>query len=763
MFGGCVCIPSEDDRRNDLAKAINTLDVNWALLTPTVAQLLVPSTVANLEVLVLAGEQVISTEWTRWQSRVQTINGYGPTECCIFCTAFPCSQGFRSGTIGKSIASVSWVVDPENHDRLAPRGAIGELLVEGPILARGYLNDAEKTSAAFVDDPAWLLRGGGGHAGRHGRMYKTGDLVHYDADGNLVYVGRKDGQVKVRGQRVELGEIEHQLHECMPTVTQMAVEVISPAGEQDKAMVAAFLQLDDEARDALLLAGQKTEDDDSPAQVVFPAEADKKLADRLPSYMMPEVYFAVTRLPMTTSGKTDRRRLREIGASFSAQQLAELRTQRQGPKRQPRTETERTLRQLWARVLNIKAETIGMDDSFFRLGGDSIAAMKLVGEARRAEVQLSVAGIFRNPKLVDLAGVDNKQGHIIAEDIPAFSLLGEAVEATQVREEVAASCSVDASVVEDIYPCSPLQEGLISLTSKRAGDYIMQSVLELRADVDEDGFRAAWERVVMSSAVLRTQIVQHSKLGLLQAVVAEGIRWTEAEDLEEYLEKDKSVSMALGDPLTRYALVKEAKEEKRWMVWTIHHALYDGWSLPRITGAVARAYAEGVVEQQPGFHAFVKYLAQQGPEASTRYWQGALDDCQATPFPPLPPAVQQPVADAMMDYQCPPLPKEPSDTTTSTLVRAAWAIVAGRHTNSDDVVFGATVTGRNAPVAGIEAMVGPTIATVPVRVRVRGEQSVPAFLEELQQQATEMIPFEQTGLQRIANRLVNNQCINNLT
>ncbi|KFZ06900.1 hypothetical protein V502_09885, partial [Pseudogymnoascus sp. VKM F-4520 (FW-2644)] len=153
------------------------------------------------------------------------------------------------------------------------------------------------------------------------------------------------------------------------------------------------------------------------------------------------------------------------------------------------------MQQLWAHALNISTESIGLDDSFFRLGGDSIAAMKLVGEARRAGLQLSVADIFRNPKLIELASLEANYGNGMVDQIDAFSLLGDEVDVTQAREEAAVSCSIDASLVEDIYPCSPLQEGLISLTSKRAGDYISQSVLELRADVDEEAFRAAWDHV----------------------------------------------------------------------------------------------------------------------------------------------------------------------------------------------------------------------------------------------------------------------------
>ncbi|KAI0569885.1 HC-toxin synthetase [Pyrenophora tritici-repentis] len=286
VYGGCICVPSDGDRRNDLARMINAFDVNWAILTSSVARLLDPSEIPSLRILVIGGEQVYCADWDRWSSSVQIINGYGQTECCAICTGILANKNlcnglglaktdlgeswlqflhsytmqrsppplltplqFKSGTIGTSIASVSWVVDPENHHRLAPLGSIEELLVEGPILARGYLNDADKTAAAFINDPAWLLEGCGGHAGRRGRLYKTGDLVQYDSDGNLVCLGRKDSQVKVRGQRVELGEVEHYVRECLPRVKHLAVEVVMPSEEKGHAMLAAFIQLEGYTKD----------------------------------------------------------------------------------------------------------------------------------------------------------------------------------------------------------------------------------------------------------------------------------------------------------------------------------------------------------------------------------------------------------------------------------------------------------------------------------------------------------------------------------
>ncbi|KAE8853288.1 hypothetical protein HRS9122_00280 [Pyrenophora teres f. teres] len=209
-------------------------------------------------------------------------------------------------------------------------------------------------------------------------------------------------------------------------------------------------------------------------------------------------------------------------------------------------------------------------------GGDSIAAIKLVGEARTAGINLTVADLFRCPTLAAFSDVDRDDLEDVFTDNTPFSLLDPSVDIAQVCEEAARSTNIDAHLIENIYPCSPLQEGLISLTTKRAGEYVMRKVLGLRADIDQDAFRAAWEQVIRSTAIMRTRIVQNSKLGLLQVVTAEPTKWAEAESQDEYMDQDMSTSMGLGDTLSRYAIVKERYRAKKWFIWTAHHALYDG-------------------------------------------------------------------------------------------------------------------------------------------------------------------------------------------
>lgn len=185
-----MCVPSEHDRFNNLAEAINRLGVNFMDITPTVASFLHPSEVPNVKGLSLGGEPLTKDNIEVWGKAVHLHCCYGPSECSINSTWNGNLMNSTEATnIGKSIGSLSWVVDPSNHDRLTPVGCVGELLIEGPILARGYLNDPEKTTKSFITSPVWA-------DGRGRRMYKTGDLVRYNSDGTITYLGRKDTQGK---------------------------------------------------------------------------------------------------------------------------------------------------------------------------------------------------------------------------------------------------------------------------------------------------------------------------------------------------------------------------------------------------------------------------------------------------------------------------------------------------------------------------------------------------------------------------------------
>ena len=740
--GGCLCVPSEGDRVNNLQQSIVSLRANTMCLTPSVAQFLSPEE-TGLRTVLFGGESLRIQDIMPWWGKARIIHGYGPAECTQTSTinGNPATPE-EVLNIGKGAGLVTWIVDPDNGDCLLPIGCVGELYLEGPLVGLGYL-DETASSLSFIENPAWLSKGMPGRPGRRGRLYRTGDMVRYEENGNLTFMGRKDAQVKIHGQRIELGEVEHCVHEHF-TARQVVVEVIRPKDSANPEL-AAFIDFGNEEPSN---TEHSAEAGTHAVVNVLPADprVEGLMAKQLPNYMIPTVYFSAGTLPMTTTGKTDRKRVREIGGSFSLRQIAELRNP-QGTKRQPTTQAEQQLQEIWATVLQLHPTSeVGLDDSFFQLGGDSIAAMKVVKEAHHNGIDLAMADIFSYPRLKDLAHNALRAITGPPSNILPFSLLGDGVDTTALLNNVTRQYGIEESVVEDAYPCTALQEGLFSMSLKQPGAFVMQAVLELAPGIDVELFRKAWRDVSRSMDILRTRIVHSSEIGLIQLVLDKDVHWHETtQALDDYLSGDRGLIMEMGEPLARYTLV-----QNKWFVWTLHHALYDGQSLPIITDAVNRTYGGTVLAQQPQFNEFIQYATSKEDAETTKYWRETLADCNSSPFPALPASVERPVADRMETRQISHLSKQSSDILTSTVLRATWALVVGNLTGSTDVVFGDTISGRNAPVPRIADITGPTIATVPVCVPLQMDQKATDFLATVQQRATEMIPFEQTGLHQIS-------------
>ncbi|KAL8719821.1 MAG: hypothetical protein Q9225_003224 [Loekoesia sp. 1 TL-2023] len=304
VYGGCVCIPSEEDRMGSFTSVMNRMHVNWVLFTPSVASLIGPEDVPTLQTLVYGGEAVKQENVSRWVGKVRLFNCYGPAECGACAIGEFTRPDSRPANIGRQFGGeLCWVVDPENHNRLVPIGAAGELVVEGPTLARGYLDDLGKTQASFIKSPAWPQGAG---SGRARRIYKTGDLVRQNSDGTFDFLGRKDLQVKVRGQRVEIGEVEHHIS----TFPGIALSVVArPVSGPYAQSLVAVIQL---ILPVGILLKQGDDLDYLHDKHVLAASFDRaKLLDylktRLPNYMVPTHVLIVVKLPLSVSGKIDRK------------------------------------------------------------------------------------------------------------------------------------------------------------------------------------------------------------------------------------------------------------------------------------------------------------------------------------------------------------------------------------------------------------------------------------------------------------------------
>ncbi|KAI0403809.1 peptide synthetase [Xylaria palmicola] len=743
--GGCLCIPSDADRVNDLSGAIRKMKVNMAHMTPSVARVLDPDIIPSLEVLGLGGEAISAGDSAIWSKTTKVVNAYGPSECTVGCTVNS-DVGAESHkphiTIGRGVGATTWIVDPTDHEQLVPIGTVGELLIEGPIVGPGYLNEPEKTAAVFISDPKWLLAGSPIHPGRKGRLYKTGDLVKYDDDGTIIFSGRADQQVKLRGQRIELAEIEYNMRDKLLPGTRIAIEVIKPGGPSAEPTLVAFIS----DRAGLVSESEPLLGSHSPQVQDALANMNNLLSKDLPIYMIPAVYIPLQTMPLLVSAKTDRKRLRELGASLSRKDIAGYAAVTT-PRRDPSTAMEIKLAEIWRKILGTDV-ALSTHDNFFAIGGDSLRAMKLVAEARAHDISLTVAQIFSNPKLSDMAVVAKTGAKSGDTQIPAFSLLDPEWTEHAAQSECAAFCEVDPEVIEDIYPCTPLQEALMALSAKISEAYVAQRVVELADEAAAQDLLKAFRKASIECAILRTRIVQVPGHGLVQVVIKDDFPHdsTPGQSLNEYLEKDRKIPVGLGTPLVRYGVA--GGEGKAYFVLTIHHALYDGWSMPLVVDRVNRAYDGQLTERPAQFKHFIKYLLEMDREESEKYWRERLVGADGEQFPALPWPGYQQQADSLLEHYV-PTSKLTTGTTIATIIRGAWAFLVSRYTASSDVVFGETLTGRNAPIPGVEEIEGPMIATVPVRVMVDPDMTIAEYLQEIHEQSVAGIPHEHFGLQHI--------------
>ncbi|KAI8959910.1 non-ribosomal peptide synthase [Daldinia sp. FL1419] len=746
--GGCLCIPSDADRVNDLSGAIRKMNVNMAHMTPSVARVLDPDIIPSLEVLGLGGEAISAGDAATWSRNTKVINAYGPSECTVGC-AVNGDVGAESQkghvSIGRGVGGTLWIVDPSNHHRLMPIGAVGELLVEGPIVGPGYLKDAERTAISFISDPKWLLAGSPQHAGRSGRLYKTGDLVRYDPDGTIVFVGRGDQQVKLRGQRIELAEIEYNMRDKLLPGTRVAAEVIRPGGPAGEPTLVAFIA----ERAGLVSESESLLGSLSPQVMDSLARMNEAISEHLPIYMVPTAYIPLQIMPLLVSAKTDRKRLRELGHALTRKDIAGF-AAATVPRKEPSTPAEKKLAQLWREILGQEVD-IGAHDNFFNLGGDSLRAMKLVAHARTKDTALTVADIFANPVLSDMALAARTVSSETIVEIPPFSLIDSRWSEDSARQDCAAICGVDPSKIEDIYPCTPLQEGLMALSAKVDEAYVAQRVVELADETAAHNLAKAFEIASRDCAILRTRIVQVTSYGLMQVIVQDDFdcKWLSGESLHDYLVQDMSKPIQLGKPLVRYGVVVNEKSTgKSHFVLTMHHALYDGWSMPLVVERVNRAYDNLPTKRPAEFKHFISYLINMDRDESESYWRQRLDGANNEQFPSLPYPGYQQQADSLLEHYV-HTSKPNTGITIATVIRGAWALLVSTYTSYDDVVFGETLTGRNAPIAGVDQIEGPMIATIPVRVAVNPNMTVREYLQEIHDQSVLGIPHEHFGLQHI--------------
>ena len=361
--GATLCLAPQETLASgpDLLKLMREQAITTVTLPPSMLNVLTPQALPDLRTIISAGEACTRELVARWATGRQFFDAYGPTETTVCASMALCDpDDEREPSIGKPIANFQlYILD--SHHQPVPVGVPGELHIGGVGLARGYLNRPELTAEKFIEigelENSPILQSP--------RLYKTGDLCRFRADGNVEFLGRLDGQVKVRGFRIELGEVESVL-KGYPAV-------------QDGAVL---------ARDNRLVAYVVAQAETAPPA----SDLRAFLRQRLPEYMVPSAFVTLASLPLSPSGKVDRKALAgiEVGRAEERPYVA------------PRTETEATLARLCAELLEL--ERVGVDDNFFELGGHSLLATQFVSRVREAFcVELPLRALFEHPTLAELA------------------------------------------------------------------------------------------------------------------------------------------------------------------------------------------------------------------------------------------------------------------------------------------------------------------------------------------------------------------------
>ncbi|MEU2420819.1 amino acid adenylation domain-containing protein [Streptomyces sp. NPDC007851] len=362
LVGGTLVVAAGDRLTPgpELARLIDEARVNDLVLAPSVLEVMSPDDLPPGVTITIVGEASSPDVVRRWSPVCRLINGYGPTEATISTAmSLPLSPAdAEAPPIGKPLRNVRVRVLDERLE-LVPAGAVGELYVAGAGVTLGYHGQDELTAERFVRDP---------YGPEGARMYRTGDLVRWNAQGELLFVGRNDNQVSLRGYRVELGEVEAAIRE-VPGVARAAAAV-----------------LDDATGDRRLIGYAVPE----PGRLLDPAAVRSAVAERLPGYLTPSQFVVLGDLPLTASGKLDRRALPEPTAAAAERH------------RVPRSTVEEILAGLFAQILGLPQ--VDIDDSFFDLGGHSLSATRLLGRIRTTlGRELSVGELFASPTVAGLA------------------------------------------------------------------------------------------------------------------------------------------------------------------------------------------------------------------------------------------------------------------------------------------------------------------------------------------------------------------------
>ncbi|MBJ7312354.1 amino acid adenylation domain-containing protein, partial [Rugamonas sp. CCM 8940] len=683
--------------------------------------------------VLLGGEAIAPAMWARLQQarHIEFFNMYGPTEATVDATLGRIEPDAPRPHIGRPLDNAQiYILDA--HLEPLPLGIAGEIYIGGAGVARGYLDRPELTAERFPANPFGA-----------GRLYKTGDLGRWLADGNLDYLGRNDFQVKIRGFRIELGEIEAALRE-LPQVRE-ALVLAHP--EQPTQRLVAYL---------VPHAGAQLE----------LAELRHALATRLAEHMVPSAFVMLDKFPLTANGKLDRRALPAPDADAMAGE----------PYQAPRGANETALAQVWQALLDLRR--VGRDDHFFALGGHSLLVIDMLEELRTHQLALDMQLVFANLSLAELAAATTP---LEAEAQPAAAPALIAPGCTQITPALLPLLSlsqpeIDGLVarvdggsanIQDIYPLVPLQEGILFhyLLESEGDPYLSRSVLSFDTRARLDSFLLALQQVIDRHDILRSAVFWEGLPQPLQVVCRQAplpvhaLTPASGEDsLAQLLRHSdpRRLRLDLGRaPLLAAYTIALADSGEYLLAILNQHMVSDHVSLESIMGEIhllLQGQAERLAPPIP-FRNFIAASRAVSVVEHQAYFERELGGVSeaTTPFG----IVDTQGSGAVLDQTRLELSDDLAQkiraaarqhgVSPAVLFHLAWGQVLAACTGQDDVVFGTVLSGRMRGSDGVGQAVGLFLNTLPLRVSV-GRLPAQAAVAQCGRRLNELLVHEQASL-----------------
>lgn len=729
---------------SDLVRTISELDITHIDLTPSLARLVHPDEVPSLckGVFITGGEQLRQDILDAWGSKSVIYNAYGPTEATIGVTMYQrVPQNGRPSNIGRQFTNVGSFVLQPGTDIPVLKGGVGELCVSGKLVGRGYLNRAELTEERFPTLKRYDTR-----------VYRTGDLVRVLHDGCFDFLGRADDQVKLRGQRLEIGEINHAIRAGVSEICDIAT-LVTKHGSQDRDLLVTFIVMsssDNKDRELTILS-------DTSCLRICGAAQDACRA-KLPGYMVPTYVLAVPFIPLSANNKAQTKILKDIFNDTTLEQLRHMGA--------ALGDGGVLLSLKEPRLASILVEATGLDEAqiltsstIFELGFDSISVIELARRLQEAGFNGAVPStILQHPRLIDL----RKHLREAADTAITSQVIsiGQAISAFY-HKNLGTACEtlgVSRADITYIAPCTALQEGMLSRSAVAEGQetYFNTFRLELKPGISKEQLKSAWKTVVDENAILRTCFLQTPDGHAQVSLKSPGLSWSDhhlhKEDIEEYLTRryDDWVRANRENVVRPYEIDRVEYGSNHILIVRMFHGIYDARSLEIILQNVKAAYEQTEKLSGPQFLNVLPHGPLCDFDASRPFWMERYDGFVPHPISRLTYHTQE--ADVtqtrLLDIEGFDARRMSLGVTQQAVIQAAWLFVLKQNYPNWPAV-GVIFSGRSLMLEGVSNTVGPLFNTLPFRVRDSSVQDWPGLILETHQFNSSALPFVHTPLRHI--------------